>query len=80
MKLATPDFTPEAILALAIAALVSLVILFEGSGPWRTAAFAGLWAVVLAAYLIHSAIVRRGRANIVANRGETEADGYIAPD
>ena len=64
MPLKTPDFTPEAIVALALGVVTNCIVLFGlNLTDSKKAAVSGLVsAVVLGAFLIHSAIVRHGRA------------------
>jgi ABC-type transport system involved in cytochrome c biogenesis permease subunit len=63
-KLKTPDFSPEAILALVLGAIANLIVLFKlDITDAQQAAVSGIvTSVVLAAYLIHSAVIRNGRA------------------
>jgi uncharacterized membrane protein (DUF441 family) len=60
----TPDFTPEAIVALVLGVITNLIVLFGlDLSEAQTGSITGLVsAVVLAAFLIHSAVVRHGRA------------------
>jgi len=62
--LKTPDFTPEAIVALLVGAASDIVALFvlDFSDAQKAAISGLITAVVLAAFLIHSAVVRHGRA------------------
>jgi hypothetical protein len=60
----TPDFTPEGIVALVLGVITNLVILFDlNLTDAQTGALSGLvTAIILAAFLIHSAVIRSGRA------------------
>jgi uncharacterized membrane protein (UPF0136 family) len=60
----TPDFTPEAIVSLVLGVISNLVVLFELhlTDPQRGAISGLITTVVLAAFLIHSAVIRSGRA------------------
>ena len=60
----TPDFTPEAIAALVLGFISDLVVLFElNLSDAQRGAISGLiTTIVLAAFLIHSAVIRSGRA------------------
>lgn len=63
----TPDFTPEAIAAILLGIITNLVVLFGlDLTDAQTGAITGaVSSIVLAAFLIHSAVVRHGRANAV---------------
>lgn len=62
--LKTPDFTPEAIAAVLILIVTNAIILFGlDFSSERQAAITGLVnGVVLVGFLVHSAIIRHGRA------------------
>ena len=62
--LKTPDFTPEAITALILGVVANLIVLFElDLSDARKGAISGLITTgVLVAFLFHSAIIRKGRA------------------
>lgn len=63
-ELATPDFTPEAIVSLVLGVVFNAIVLLaiDVSDAQKTAISGLVTTVVLAAFLIHSAIIRRGRA------------------
>jgi hypothetical protein len=63
-ELKTPDFTPEAIVALILGIVSNLIVLFElDLSDARKGAISGLITTgVLVAFLFHSAIIRKGRA------------------
>lgn len=64
----TPDITPAAITALVLAIVTNAVLLFglDLTDAQRGATSGLITAVVLAAFLIHDAIIRQGRAKISA--------------
>lgn len=79
-EFATPDFTPEAIVSIVLGVISNLVILFElDLTDAQRGAISGLvTAVVLAAFLIHSAVIRSGRARGSALREKGTSEG-VAP-
>ncbi len=65
--MSTPDFTPEGIAALILGALMNAVVLL---GLDLTAAQEGaisglITTGTLVAFLVHSAVIRRGRAHAI---------------
>jgi hypothetical protein len=76
----TPDFTPAGIGAILLALITNLIVLFDLdlSDAQRGAITGVVSAVVLAAFLIHDAVIRHGRANVaaaaVASGGDTAAE------
>lgn len=68
----TPDFTPEAITAIVLAVVQNFIVLvvLNLSDAQRGAINGLITAVVLGAFLVHSAVVRHGRANVVAAQGQ----------
>ncbi len=67
--LATPDFSPAAIVSLILLVLTNgIVLLGLELSEARKAAIAGLVnGIVLGAYLIHDAVIRNGRARAFTN-------------
>jgi uncharacterized membrane protein (UPF0136 family) len=63
-EFATPDFTPEAIVSLVVGVIADFVVLFKlDLTDAQQGAISGLiTTIVLAAFLIHSAVIRSGRA------------------
>jgi len=87
MPLKTPDLTPGAIIALLSALVSNLgVIFWPGMASDVKGAIIGvITVVVLAAFLIHDAIIRKGRAGVVAAQMSAGAnpanpEGYLPPD
>ena len=85
--LATPDLTPGAIVALLTGLVSNLgVIFWPGMTPEIKGAIVGvITTVVLAAFLIHDAIIRKGRASIkaaeaAAGVNPANAEGYAPPE
>lgn len=76
----TPDFTPAGISAILLALITNLIVLFDLdlSDAQRGGITGAVSAVVLAAFLIHDAVIRHGRANIaaaaIASGGDTAAE------
>jgi hypothetical protein len=81
--LKTPDLTPGAIISLASAFLTNLSVIFwPGMTPEVKGAIVGcITVIVLAAFLIHDAIIRKGRAQMVAEVAKASGEqGFINPD
>lgn len=66
----TPDFTPQAVAAFVILVATNVIILFGlNITPKKEAAFEALVnGVAVAAFLVHDAIVRHGRATGTVSR------------
>jgi len=64
----TPDFTPEALASLAITIITNIIILWGVDiGAKRESALATLInGVFVLGFLMHSAIIRNGRAKVAA--------------
>jgi hypothetical protein len=64
----TPDFTPVGIASIVLAFITNLVVLFnlDLSDAQRGAITGLVSAIVLAAFLIHDAVIRHGRAKVAA--------------
>jgi hypothetical protein len=72
----TPDFTPEAIVSLILGVVANLIVLFGlDLTDAQEGAISGLITTgILVAFLIHSAVIRSGRARGSALR-RTGKDG-----
>lgn len=64
----TPDITPAAITALVLGVITNVIILvgLDLTDAQRGAITGLVTAVILAAFLIHDAVIRQGRAKIAA--------------
>jgi hypothetical protein len=64
----TPDFTPVGITSILLAVVTNLVVIFglDISSAQQGAITGLVSAIVLAAFLIHDAVIRHGRAGIAA--------------
>jgi uncharacterized membrane protein (DUF441 family) len=68
----TPDVTPEAIISIALGVVTNLIVLFGlDATDAQKAAITGLvTSVVTAAFLIHGAVVRSGRARAIGDAND----------
>lgn len=64
----TPDITPAAITALVLGVITNVIVLvgLDITDAQRAAVTGLVTAVILAAFLIHDAVIRQGRAKIAA--------------
>jgi hypothetical protein len=86
-ELKTPDFTPEAIVALVSTFLGDLYVLIGTSMPseWKGSITGMATTLVLVAFLIHSAKIRSARAaaeaaKVVASANPANPEGYLPPE